>query len=103
MSTQFVVGPGPLPVHDQDFRPYTVYGASKVLAEKAVRDGRLECVWTIVRPTNVWGSMHPRYPHIRFSIDQSCDPFAEESMVVDGKKPYQLRIGAHDFSPCGIT
>lgn len=62
VSTQFVVGPGRLPEHDQDFRPHTIYGESKVLAEKAVRDGGLECVWTIVRPTNVWGSMHPRYP-----------------------------------------
>lgn len=62
VSTQFVVGPGPLPEHDQDFRPHTIYGESKVLAEKAVRNGNLECAWTIVRPTNVWGSMHPRYP-----------------------------------------
>lgn len=62
VSTQFVVGPGPLPAHDQDFRPQTIYGESKVLAEKAVRNGCLECVWTIVRPTNVWGSLHPRYP-----------------------------------------
>jgi nucleoside-diphosphate-sugar epimerase len=62
VSTQFVVGPGPLPAHDQDFRPHTIYGESKVLAEKAVRNSCLECVWTIVRPTNVWGSLHPRYP-----------------------------------------
>jgi nucleoside-diphosphate-sugar epimerase len=62
VSTQYVVGPGPLPANDQDFRPHTLYGESKVLAEKAIRNGRLKCVWTIVRPTNVWGSAHPRYP-----------------------------------------
>lgn len=62
VSTQYVVGPGKLPEHDQDFRPHTIYGESKVLSEKAVRGGNLECVWTIVRPTNVWGTMHPRYP-----------------------------------------
>jgi len=62
VSTQFVVGPGKMPEHDQDYRPHTIYGESKVLAEKAVRQGGLGCVWTIVRPTNVWGSMHPRYP-----------------------------------------
>jgi len=62
VSTQYVVGPGRLPEHDEDFRPHTIYGESKVLAEKAVRGGNLECVWTIVRPTNVWGSFHPRYP-----------------------------------------
>lgn len=61
-STQFVVGPGDLPKHDQDFRPHTVYGESKVIAEKIVRQAELSCAWTIVRPTNVWGPWHPRYP-----------------------------------------
>jgi nucleoside-diphosphate-sugar epimerase len=60
-STQYVVGPGALPAHDQDFRPHTIYGESKVLSEKAVRSANLSCVWTIVRPTNIWGSWHPRY------------------------------------------
>src|SRR5271155_3901823 len=41
------------------------------------------------------------YLHIRFSIDQSCDPLAEESVVVDGKNPNCLRTGAHDSSLCG--
>lgn len=63
VSTQFVVGPGPLPVSDLDFRAHTVYGESKVLAELAIRESELDCTWTIVRPTNVWGSWHPRYPH----------------------------------------
>lgn len=63
VSTQFVVGPGRLPDGDQDFRPHTAYGASKVAAEKAIRNASLSCVWTIVRPTNVWGAWHPRYPN----------------------------------------
>lgn len=63
VSTQFVVGPGPLPKGDLEFRPHTVYGESKVLAELAIRHSELDCTWTIVRPTNVWGSWHPRYPH----------------------------------------
>jgi len=62
VSTQFVVGPGPLPKHDLDFRAHTIYGESKVLAEIAVQESGLDCIWTIVRPTNVWGSWHPRYP-----------------------------------------
>lgn len=62
VSTQYVVGPGPLPADEFDFRPHTIYGQSKVLSEKAIRAGNLESVWTIVRPTNVWGSWHPRYP-----------------------------------------
>jgi nucleoside-diphosphate-sugar epimerase len=61
-SSQYVVGPGPLPKHDQDFRPHTVYGQSKVLSEKAVREANLDCAWVIIRPTNIWGRWHPRYP-----------------------------------------
>ena len=62
-SSQFVVGPGRLPSDEFDFRPHTIYGQSKVLSEKSVRNAELACVWTIVRPTNVWGKWHPRYPN----------------------------------------
>jgi len=62
-SSQYVVGPGALPKHDQDFRPHTVYGQSKVLSEKAVREANLDCAWAIIRPTNIWGPWHPRYPN----------------------------------------
>jgi GlcNAc-P-P-Und epimerase len=61
-STQFVVGPGPLPAHDLDFRPHTVYGQSKAIGEQLVRKADLACTWTIIRPTNLWGPWHPRYP-----------------------------------------
>nr|WP_255550754.1 NAD(P)-dependent oxidoreductase [Granulicella sp. dw_53] len=61
-SSQFVVGPGTPPQHDLDFRPHTIYGESKVLSEKAVRANNLPYIWTIVRPTNIWGKWHPRYP-----------------------------------------
>jgi nucleoside-diphosphate-sugar epimerase len=61
-SSQFVVGPGALPTQDEEYRPHTVYGQSKVLSELAVRRADLACAWTIIRPTNVWGRWHPRYP-----------------------------------------
>jgi nucleoside-diphosphate-sugar epimerase len=61
-STQFVVGPGPLPIHDLDFRPHTIYGESKVIGEQLVRKAELACTWTIIRPTNIWGPWHARYP-----------------------------------------
>ncbi len=61
-SSQFVVGPGLLPKDEFDFRPHTIYGESKVLSEKAVREADLACEWTIIRPTNIWGRWHPRYP-----------------------------------------
>ncbi len=61
-STQFVHRPGKLPQHDEDFDPHTVYGQSKVVTERLTRDSGLDCPWTIVRPTNIWGPWHPRYP-----------------------------------------
>ena len=62
-SSQYVVGPGPLPENDQDYRPHTIYGESKVLSEQVVHGSELPCSWTIIRPTNIWGRWHPRYPN----------------------------------------
>jgi nucleoside-diphosphate-sugar epimerase len=61
-SSQFVCGPGPLPTSDIDFRPHTIYGESKVVAERELRALDPSFVWSIIRPTNVWGAFHPRYP-----------------------------------------
>src|ERR1700722_5075914 len=47
-SSQFVVGPGPLPTSDTEFRPHTMYGQSKVRSEQTIRNADLSCVWTIV-------------------------------------------------------
>jgi nucleoside-diphosphate-sugar epimerase len=61
-SSQFVCGPERLPVHDEDYFPATVYGQSKVITEQATRRASLDCEWVMVRPTNIWGPWHPRYP-----------------------------------------
>jgi GlcNAc-P-P-Und epimerase len=61
-SSQYVVGPGRLPDGDEDYRPHTIYGQSKVETEKAIRRANLSIPWTIIRPTNIWGRWHPRYP-----------------------------------------
>jgi len=61
-SSQFVCGPGRLPLHDEDYFPATVYGQSKVITEKETRCADLRCEWVMVRPTNIWGPWHPRYP-----------------------------------------
>lgn len=61
-STQFVNQYHGMPAHDQDYAPHTVYGQSKVITEKLTRDADLKCCWTIIRPTNIWGPRHPRYP-----------------------------------------
>lgn len=61
VSTQYVAGPSRAPRDDQDYFPHTVYGQSKVITEQLVREANLGCVWTLVRPTNVWGPWHMRY------------------------------------------
>ena len=69
-SSQFVCGPGRLPVHDEDYFPATVYGQSKVITEQETRRADLHCEWVMVRPTNVWGPWHPRYPQEFWRIAQ---------------------------------
>jgi nucleoside-diphosphate-sugar epimerase len=61
-SSQFVFAPPGLPETDEHFNPIGAYGRSKALAEKATRTAGLDCTWTIIRPTNIWGPWHPRYP-----------------------------------------
>lgn len=60
-SSQYVCGPGYTPKGDEDFAPHTVYGASKAESERLTRKAGLNCTWTIVRPTNIWGPWHMRY------------------------------------------
>lgn len=62
-STQFVNQYHGAPKDDLDFAPHTVYGESKVITEKLTRAAGLPCIWTIIRPTNIWGPWHLRYPH----------------------------------------
>lgn len=62
-SSQLVCRIGYLPTHDEDYRPTTLYGASKVETEQRWRraDGAGRS-WCIVRPTTIWGpGMNPHY------------------------------------------
>lgn len=60
-SSQFVCRAGRMPESETDFDPETVYGESKAVTERVTRERDPDCVWTIVRPTNVWGPYHRRY------------------------------------------
>jgi nucleoside-diphosphate-sugar epimerase len=60
-SSQFAFAPPGLPRSDEEYNPIGAYGLSKVLSEKATRSAALDCIWTIIRPTNIWGPWHPRY------------------------------------------
>lgn len=61
-STQFVNQNDKPPANDEDYAPYTVYGESKIKGEQLLRTSNLNCCWTIIRPTNIWGPWHLRYP-----------------------------------------
>jgi nucleoside-diphosphate-sugar epimerase len=60
-STQYVVRPGVHPTSDEFLEPYTAYGESKAEAERAVRR-KCKKAWVILRPTNIWGPLHPFFP-----------------------------------------
>lgn len=61
-SSQFVAGPQRTPLADDDYFPITVYGQSKVITEQLTHAANLPCCWTLIRPTNIWGPWHSRYP-----------------------------------------
>lgn len=67
-STQMVCQPGYWPQHDEDYSPDSAYGQSKIITERLTRQADLRCVWTIIRPTNIWGPWHPRHSFQFFSL-----------------------------------
>ena len=59
-SSQHVRRPGSgMPANDTDYVPYEYYGESKVITERLTREADPKCVWTIIRPTAVWGPHQP--------------------------------------------
>lgn len=55
-SSLLVCRNGYIPTNDTDYCPPNLYGKSKMLGEKIVRESdRLPFAWSIVRPTSVWG------------------------------------------------
>jgi GlcNAc-P-P-Und epimerase len=67
-STQFVCEAGYQPQHDLDYKPFTIYGESKRLTEQYTRDAGLACMWTIIRPTTIWGPWSLRYRDVLFKV-----------------------------------
>jgi len=55
-SSQLVCRVGYIPKTDTDYQPNNLYGQSKVLTEKIVRESALSGVsWCLLRPTTIWG------------------------------------------------
>ena len=55
-SSMLVCRTGYRPTSDDDYAPSTVYGESKIVGERIVRNlGNTGPTWVIVRPTSIWG------------------------------------------------
>ncbi|MCX6924753.1 MAG: NAD(P)-dependent oxidoreductase [Verrucomicrobia bacterium] len=71
-SSQLVCKVGHVPREMDEYCPNTLYGQSKVLTERIVKDGDGGGVeWCLVRPTTVWGpGMSPHYQQMLALIKQ---------------------------------
>lgn len=54
-SSMLVCKAGYQPKSDDDYCPTTLYGESKVETEKITRASNLQCSWSLIRPTSIWG------------------------------------------------
>ena len=54
-SSLLVCPNGHVPSSDTEYNPPNLYGESKVIGEKIVRESEMNCSWIIVRPTSIWG------------------------------------------------
>ncbi len=67
-STQYVHQFHGQPKGDEEYYPFTIYGQSKVEGEKIVRNFGLHKVWTIIRPTNIYGPYNDVYVKGLFNV-----------------------------------
>jgi GlcNAc-P-P-Und epimerase len=54
-SSRYVHSTATQPQRDDQYAPFTNYGASKAEGEKIVRASGLAIPWVIIRPTSLWG------------------------------------------------
>ena len=55
-SSRLVCEIGYEPKNEFDYKPSTIYGESKIIGEKIVRNSKIKKAdWLIVRPTSLWG------------------------------------------------
>ena len=67
-SSMLVCRLGYVPSSDTDYSPPNLYGESKVLTETITRNFGLNTVWTIIRPTTIWGPWSIRYRDEFFAV-----------------------------------
>ena len=54
-SSMYVCEPGYMPKDFEDYAPHTLYGKSKVETEKIIKMRDPQYIWSIIRPTSIWG------------------------------------------------
>lgn len=55
-SSMYVCEPGYQPIDFNDYAPHTIYGESKVMTERIIKEENPhEYIWSIIRPTSIWG------------------------------------------------
>ncbi|PWJ55982.1 nucleoside-diphosphate-sugar epimerase [Dyadobacter jejuensis] len=54
-SSMYVCQPGYTPRDYDDYLPHTIYGRSKVITEKLIKKRNPNYIWSIIRPTSIWG------------------------------------------------
>jgi nucleoside-diphosphate-sugar epimerase len=55
-SSMLVCKVGYIPYNYDEYLPSTIYGESKVISEKIIKNHPcISCGWTIVRPSSIWG------------------------------------------------
>lgn len=64
-SSMYVCNPGYKPSSMDDYAPHTIYGESKVLTEKIVKESKMKTPWVLFRPTSLWGPWFGK-PYIDF-------------------------------------
>lgn len=54
-SSMYVCEPGYMPKDFEDYAPHTLYGESKVETERIIKAKNPAYIWSIIRPTSIWG------------------------------------------------
>jgi len=80
-SSLLVCRNGYLPQTDTEYCPPNLYGESKVIGEKLIRESQLSCDWLIVRPTSIWG------PWFEYSYKKFFQVLDRGWYVQPGKRP----------------
>jgi nucleoside-diphosphate-sugar epimerase len=122
-SSMYVCQPGYSPQSFEDYKPHTIYGESKVITEKIIKENNPNYTWVIVRPTSIWGPYFGEPYNLFFKIvlarkyfhmgDKACKKtygyidnfiYQIESIIKADKKEIDKKVFyLGDYEPYDIT